>query len=126
MTTKRNVLNLLNDLYCVCVCCCAEQCDPQCPWCNGKRHSCLCMYCPAEPCDPDCLHLNCNPGEAETTRQEIARRFRELWREGVVFERALSWMTDRTEPDRAYILVDRKGDRREVNGRELQEIRGRP
>ncbi len=126
MTANANILLTLSDRYCVCVCCCAEQCDPQCPWCSWKWRSCLCMHCPAEPCDPDCLHLNCNPAEAERARQEMARRSRELWQEGTVFERTLPWMTDLPEPDRTYILVDQKGDRREVNGRELQEIRERP
>ncbi len=121
MTSRVNVHQELRECYCVCICCCAGQCGPQCPWCLRELHFCQCMYCPAEPCNPGCRHINCNSAEAGRTRQEMEQRFRELWQEGIAFERALTWMTEPTEPDRIYVLVDRQGNRRKVNSSELEK-----
>ena len=113
----------LQQRYCICVCCCASQCDPVCPWCNHQRHSCCCGPCPTEPCNPECRHLNCNHREAQEAEQAMLNVLRKLWDQGTALEKTLlQFRPEPSQMDHRFIIVERNGNRRRVTGRELAEM----
>ena len=109
--------------YCICVCCCASQCDPACPWCSHQRHWCKCGPCPTEPCNPECRHLNCNPREAQEAERAMLNTLRKLWDQGTALEKTLlQFRPEPSQMDHSFIIVERNGNRRQVTGRELAEM----